>query len=91
MEINEITFYKVGRACFLIIAICNTLNLIYTFQFQNLFTFISACANIIFSIALFFMFNYLLKLQQGTIENVKFDEEEFANIEELLKSTKKKS
>lgn len=61
LEIDTVTFYRVGVWSFLIIAIANSLSLIMSWSVLNVFSKISGIAGTIFNFALVLFFNHLLK------------------------------
>lgn len=64
MKIPEITmdmFFKVGRACFLVIAVASSFNLLLTYELLNFPSILSSLASIVFNFVAAGFFHYMVK------------------------------
>jgi len=82
MKVPDVTpdlFFKVGRACFLIIGIASLINFIDGFQFLNIPSIISQGSSIFFNFVTAGFFHYMLK-QSNTSMPESLDNSELKEV-----------
>lgn len=90
LEINQESFFKVGRICFLIIGIANIFSYFLNLSNQNFFSTIAAWASIIFNFALAGFFQYLLNQAKQSEPQIT-EEYQSDDISEIIEQIKKKN